>query len=60
MQLSQQARVLKALLKGKKVKMATLNRICYRYSSRIYELRKKGYKIETIQEARGEFSYKLN
>jgi hypothetical protein len=59
MQLSKRERILKALLPGHKVHMRTLNNICYRYSARLYDIRKQGYKIDTIQNGRGEFYYQL-
>ena len=41
---TQRARVLTRLLQGSATS-EELNRICYRYSARIYELRKLGYEI---------------
>lgn len=61
MRQSQQTKILDILLKakGKPVSMRTLNGVCFRYGGRLHELRKKGYKIKTIQNKRGDFSYTL-
>lgn len=49
-----------ALLKRKsKVYNSELNKIAFRYSARIEELRKEGYEIETIREGLGWYSFKL-
>ena len=34
-----------------------LNRICFRYGARIYELRKQGYLIETVRFGEGLFRF---
>ena len=57
--LSQEDRILKLLLPGKPVHMSKLNAIAFRYGARLSDLRKKGYKIETIQNGVGNFSYLL-
>ena len=61
--LSQTERILDLLLKArkknKKVHMRELNKIAYRYGSRIFDLRRKGYIINTTQLKRGEFVYEL-
>lgn len=41
------------------VSNTTLNTICYRYSSRIHELRKEGYKIKTIKVTPTLYIFKL-
>lgn len=57
--LSKEQRILKLLLPGKPVHMRQLNAISFRYSARICDLRRKGYKIDTNQLAHGEFEYRL-
>ena len=57
--LSQKDKILKLLLPGKPVHMSRLNAICYRYSARLWEIRRRGYKIDTIQHGVGDFSYRL-
>ena len=36
-----------------------LNRICFRYSARIKELREEGYNIATVRQKQGYFRYFL-
>ena len=36
-----------------------LNNVCFRYGARIYELRKLGHRIKTVNEARGLFRFVL-
>ena len=38
--------------------MSELNSICYRYSARLYDLEREGYKWEKRQLRRGEFIYR--
>ena len=57
--LSQKDKILKLLLSGKQVHMRRLNDIAYRYGGRLFELRKDGYKVDTIQLRAGEFAYRL-
>jgi len=59
MRLSQKDKILKLLLKGKPVHMRKLNEIAFRYGGRLHDLRKQGYKIDTIQHGNGNFSYRL-
>jgi len=58
--LSQKDRILKLLLKGKPVHMRVLNNVAFRYGARLADLRKQGYKIDTIQNGNGNFSYRLS
>ena len=56
---TQTARILH-LLKNKKVVTNTeLNRICFRYGARIFELRREGYIIKSnhVKDGQWEFSY---
>jgi predicted AAA+ superfamily ATPase len=41
------------------VRNTELNNVCFRYGARIYELRKMGHKIKTVNEARGLFRFVL-
>jgi hypothetical protein len=61
MRLSQETRILNILLnaKGRLVGMRKLNSVAFRYNSRIFDLRRKGYDIETIQLGLGHFAYRL-
>lgn len=52
-------RILKKLRSKKSVKNYELNKICFRYSARIKDLRDKGYEIETVREGLGIFSFSL-
>ena len=60
---SQKTRILRRLSSGKSVHFSFLNDICYRYSARIYELRKMGFAIDTEDytvSGRREVYYRLN
>lgn len=61
MRLSQRDKILRLLTqrRGKLVNMRRLNDICFRYGARISDLRKQGYKIDTIQLGVGNFAYRL-
>jgi hypothetical protein len=58
--LSQKEKILKLLLGGKTVHMRKLNNVAFRYGARLSDLRKDGYKIKTIQNGCGNFSYRLD
>ena len=55
----QKQKILALLKRKSKVYNSELNKVCYRYSARIKELRNEGYQIETIREGLGWFSFKL-
>ena len=57
--LSQTARVLNLLKANGKATNSELNKICFRYGARIFELRKEGHIIVTnrVKEGLYEFSY---
>lgn len=55
----QESRILTELKLHSKVMNHTLNRIAFRYSARIADLRERGYIIETTREGLGLFSYRL-
>jgi len=57
--MSQKEKIKKLLLKGKPVHMRKLNDIAFRYGGRLHELRRDGFKIDTIQLRKGEFVYRL-
>lgn len=56
---TKEAKILSALSSKKWVHMRVLNKICFSYGQRIFDLRRKGYKIDTIQLGIGEFAYLL-
>ena len=58
-QLSQTARILNLLKTKKRVTNRELNRICFRYGARIYELRNEGHDIRTerVKDGLYEFVY---
>jgi len=51
MKQTQKEKILSALKSGRKTSME-LNKICFRYSARINELRDAGHNIETLQVVR--------
>jgi hypothetical protein len=54
------ARILAWLSDGRRHHMSELLEVGgYRYSARIYELRKEGFDIETLQVGDDEFAYRL-
>lgn len=53
---NQATRVLKRLKQGRATNIE-LNRICFRYSSRIFELRKEGHNIQRQYVRPGVFEY---
>lgn len=59
---SQTTQVLRLLKANGQATNYELNKICFRFSARIYELRREGHKILTIREKEGlyRFVYKGN
>ncbi|NHW45926.1 hypothetical protein HAV21_03310 [Paenarthrobacter sp. MSM-2-10-13] len=55
--LSQTARILKLLQSKRRVSSHELNRLAYRYSARIAELRQEGHQILTERVKEGVFAY---
>ena len=56
---SQTKRILKLLREKGTVTNVELNRICFRYGARIYELRKDGHVIVTNRVREGVFEFTL-
>lgn len=56
---SQTSRILALLRRKKFVTNIDLNKICYRYSARIYELRNDGWEIEREYQKPGVYRYWL-
>lgn len=54
---SQTSKILKLLKEHKVVTNAQLNKVCFRYSARIHELRKDGYIIVASRINEGLFRY---
>jgi hypothetical protein len=50
---SQTARILKMLKQQGELTNLELNKICFRYGARIYELRREGHKIVSVREKHG-------
>lgn len=59
--MNQTSKILKLLKqrKSKGVFNTELNRICFRYGARIYELRQDGYSISCIRLKQGIYNYVL-
>lgn len=57
--LTQTKQILNLLKKRRYVTNIELNKICYRYSARIHELRSEGWDIEKDQIKKGVFRYWL-
>ena len=56
---NQAKRILRELRDKKSVTNVDLNRICYRYGARIYDLRKAGWNILRHYEKPGVYRYTL-
>lgn len=56
---SQTTKILRLLKSKRTVTNVELNRICFRYTARIHELRKDGYNIQRQYEKPGVFKYWL-
>lgn len=56
---TQTARILRLLKSNRFVTNADLNKICFRYSARIHELRDEGWEIEKSYEKPGLYRYWL-
>lgn len=55
--ISKTAKILRLLLDKGTVTNVELNKICYRYSARVHELRKEGHMISTLFLGDGLYSY---
>ena len=56
---TKEQRILDLLSDGREHHMRELNAIAFRYGGRFFDLRRRGYIIETRKIARGEFVYRL-
>lgn len=54
---TQTGRILKLLQEKDSVTNVELNRIAFRYSARLHNLRKEGHDILTVQESKGKWRY---
>ncbi len=55
----QTLRVLQKLRSKERVSNKELNRVCLRYGARIFDLRKNGYVIKSINNGLGYWSFQL-
>jgi len=55
--ISQTTKILRLLKEQGEATNVELNRICFRYGARIYELRREGHEILTVRESGGIFRF---
>ncbi len=56
---TKEQKILDLLLDGKWHDTAELNRIAFRYGARLFELRRKGYQLETRRVREGLWAWRL-